>query len=245
MRIDKHLAQRFGSRTKAARAIEDGEVLVNGKRVDCSYDVKDTDIISFIEKDSKFVSMGGYKLEKALNDFSFDVAGKVFADIGASTGGFTDCLLKNGAKKVFCIDVGERQLDMSLRDKNIDIIDNFNARELHASLFDCPLDGVVVDCSFISLTYLLEAISSVLPSGGSLIALIKPQFELDKASVGKGGIVKDRALHVRAIERVYDSCLEYNLAPEDITTAPLHERKTRNFCFFAKREEWRRRLRNC
>ena len=107
MRIDKHLAEKFGSRTKASEAIGSGRVLVNGKRISPSYEVRDEDKIEIIAADESFVSAGGYKLSKAIKEFGFEVKDKVFADIGASTGGFTDCLLQNGAKKIYCIDVGD------------------------------------------------------------------------------------------------------------------------------------------
>ena len=123
MRIDKFLAEKFGSRTKAAAAVDKGLVLVNGKNISASYDVGEKDQITFLEAEENFVSAGGYKLSKALKDFGYSVVGKVFADIGASTGGFTDCLFQNGASKVYCIDVGTSQLDDSLKTENIVIID--------------------------------------------------------------------------------------------------------------------------
>ena len=109
MRIDKFLTEKFGSRTKAARAVKDGLVLVNGKKVDVSYEIKESDSLDFLKPEESYVSLGGYKLSKALKDFKFSVKNMIFADIGASTGGFTDCLLQNGAKKVYRIDVGETQ----------------------------------------------------------------------------------------------------------------------------------------
>ena len=158
MRLDRYLAEKFGSRNKAAAAIERGIVRVNGMIRPASYDVKEGDVIDVAEEGISFVSAGGYKLYKALTDFNFSVKDKVFADIGASTGGFTDCLLKCGAKKVYCIDVGESQLDKSLMDKNIVVIDNFNARNLRKDMFEEELDGITIDVSFISLTYLFEAV---------------------------------------------------------------------------------------
>ncbi|MDE7181619.1 MAG: TlyA family rRNA (cytidine-2'-O)-methyltransferase, partial [Clostridia bacterium] len=125
MRIDKYLSEKFGSRAKAAFAIKRGTVLVNGKAVSASYDVKAGDNIEVLEAEENFVSAGGFKLNKALKDFEFTVDGKIIADIGASTGGFTDCLLQHGAKRVYCIDVGESQLDNSLKDKNVVVIDNY------------------------------------------------------------------------------------------------------------------------
>ncbi|MDE5788940.1 MAG: TlyA family rRNA (cytidine-2'-O)-methyltransferase, partial [Clostridia bacterium] len=122
MRLDKFLADRFASRTKAAEAIECGLVKINGKRVYPSYDYKEGDSLEIIEAEERFVSNGGYKLSKALKDFEFSVKDKVFIDVGASNGGFTDCLFQNGAKKVYCIDVGESQLDKSLLCKNVVVI---------------------------------------------------------------------------------------------------------------------------
>ncbi|MCD8201870.1 MAG: TlyA family RNA methyltransferase, partial [Clostridia bacterium] len=178
MRIDKELTEKYGSRTKAARAVERGEVLVNGKIVPASYDLKPTDIMTFGMSGSRYVSMGGYKLQKALDEFEIDPEGLIYADIGASTGGFTDCLLQRGAKKVYCVDVGKNQLDsLLLGDKTV-VIDNFNARDLTPDLFDDTLDGIVADVSFISLTYIMEGVAASLGDGKIFIGLIKPQFEL-------------------------------------------------------------------
>lgn len=221
MRIDKFLTDKFGSRTKAAEAITKGLVLVNGKSVSPSYNLKANDGVEIIQPPEKFVSNGGYKLSKAIKDFAFSASGKIFADIGASNGGFTDCLLQSGAKKVYCIDVGESQLDSSLRDKNVVIIDNFNARNLTKELFSERLDAVVIDVSFISLTYILDAVSSILEDGAEVIALIKPQFECESKNVGKNGIVKQAEVHKRIIKKIYDYSLLCNLTPVALTTAPI------------------------
>ncbi|MDE7264989.1 MAG: TlyA family RNA methyltransferase, partial [Clostridia bacterium] len=191
MRLDKYLTEKYGSRAKASAAIKSGLVLVNGKICAASYEVKQTDKLEFLLAEESFVSAGGFKLSKALKDFGFDASGKIFADVGASNGGFTDCLFQYGAKKVYCIDVGESQLDKSLLDKNVVVIDNFNARNLSKDIFGERLDGVVIDVSFISLTYILEAVSGLLEDGEKVIALIKPQFECESRKVGKNGIVKD------------------------------------------------------
>lgn len=225
MRIDKYLAEKFGSRTKAERSIMSGIVLVNGATVNPSYEVKENDIITFNQTETNYVSMGGFKLEKALKDFSCSVNGKIFADIGASTGGFTDCLLQNGADKVYCVDVGESLLDKSLLDKNIVVIDNFNARNLRVDLFNDELDGIVGDLSFISLTYILPAVSDCLRDGSFAILLIKPQFELEKAAVGKNGIVKEKELRRKAIKRVYYCAIKCKLAPVKLTQAPIKKNK--------------------
>ncbi|MDE5729342.1 MAG: TlyA family RNA methyltransferase, partial [Clostridia bacterium] len=217
MRLDKFLSDKFSSRTKAAEAIAKGLITVNGNTVSSSYEVKETDIIKISEAEENYVSAGGFKLAKALKDFSFAVNGKIFADVGASTGGFTDCLLQNGAKKVYCIDVGESQLSEKLKDKNIVIIDNFNARNLNKSIFFEELDGVVTDVSFISLTYILGGISNVLSDEKSVIALIKPQFECESRSVGKNGVVRDEKTRLKIIKKIYDFAVSVNLSPQKLT----------------------------
>lgn len=225
MRIDKYLAEKFGSRTKAAEAIGRGLVTVNGKIVSPSYEVKDSDSLSFVRAEESYVSNGGYKLSKALKDFGLSVKDKTFIDVGASNGGFTDCLLQNEAKKVYCIDVGESQLDESLRDKNVIIIDNFNARNLNKEMFREEIDGAVIDVSFISLTYILKNVADVIGEKGYIIALIKPQFECEGGRVGKNGIVKDAATHKRVIEKIYRHALECGLCVENLTNAPIRQGK--------------------
>ena len=220
MRLDKYAAQKFSSRSKVAAAIKRGAVLVNGMPRDAAYDVKECDEVRFLDEKLTFVSAGGYKLHKALCDFNLDVGGMVFADIGASTGGFTDCLFKAGAKKVYCIDVGESQLDKSLSEKNIVVIDGYNARNLCRSLFAEELDGVVIDVSFISLTYILKPVGDVLGDGKCVLALIKPQFECESRHVGKNGIVRGADRHRSVIEKIYNFALSCSLAPVAITRAP-------------------------
>jgi len=235
MRIDKALAEKFGSRSKAAAAINKGLVTVNGKSVTVSYNLKDTDTVAISETETAFVSAGGYKLEKALNDFNVDVSGMVFADIGASTGGFTDCLFKRGVKKVYCIDVGESQLDKSLLNKNIVVIDGFNARELNKSLFKEALDGIVIDVSFISLTYILGAAAEVLEEGKRVFALIKPQFECGKKNVGKNGIVKSAEAHKQAIVKVLDHAKSVGLFPQKLTNAPVIQGKNMEYVVYLEK----------
>lgn len=225
MRIDKFLSEKFGSRSKSAQAIEEGRVKVNGKSVTASYSVKVDDVIEISEANEHFVSNGGYKLFKAIKDFGLNCDDKIYADVGASNGGFTDCLLQNGAKKVYCIDVGDSQLDSSLRDKNVVIIDNFNARGITSDLFAEQLDGVVIDVSFISLTYILQAVGNVLSDNKEVIALIKPQFECDSKTVGKNGIVKSADVHLKVIKKIYDFSLNCNLSPVALTTAPVKSGK--------------------
>ena len=225
MRIDKYLSGVFGSRTKAAAAISRGLVLINGKKISPSYDFKEGENLQILKAKEDFVSVGGFKLKKALVDFSYSVEGKIFADIGASTGGFTDCLLQNGAKKIYCIDVGESQLDKSLICDKTVIIDNYNARNLDKSLFSEQLDGIVIDVSFISLTYILKAVSEVLDDGKHVLALIKPQFECESRSVGKNGIVRGTKAHEQIISKIIDFASMCGLATINLTNAPIVQGK--------------------
>lgn len=237
MRLDKYLADKYGSRTKAAQAIEEGLVLIGGKAVSPSYEFKEGDEISFIRPSESFVSNGGYKLSKALKDFNFSVKGMVFADIGASNGGFTDCLFQNGAKKVYCIDVGESQLDESLKGKNVVILDNFNARNLTKSVFEEKIDGVVVDVSFISLTYVLKNIADILEDGGYAIALIKPQFECESKKVGKNGIVKDDNIHKKVITKIFDFAYGVGLKGINLTNAPIKKDKNKEYLILLRKSD--------
>ena len=240
MRIDKYLSEKFGSRTKAAEAVLRGLIEINGKTVLPSYEVKSDDNIKILEAEENFVSVGGFKLSKALKAFGYSPEGKIFADIGASTGGFTDCLLQNGAKKVYCIDVGESQLDKSLKGKNIVIIDNFNARELNKSLFAEKLDGAVIDVSFISLTYILEAVANILPRNAAVIALIKPQFECESRKVGKNGIVKDAKTHEKIIRKIYDFSVQCGLQPIKLTNAPIVHGKNMEYLILLQKSAERK-----
>lgn len=236
MRIDKFLAEKLGSRTKAAAAIEKGLVLVNGRPVQSSYVVKDGDDVTVNRAEEDYVSAGGFKLSKALKDFGYPISGKIFADIGASTGGFTDCLLKNGAKKVYCIDVGESQLDKSLLSQNVVVIDNFNARGLTCEVFSDKIDGVVIDVSFISLTYVLKNVADVLETGGIVFALIKPQFECESRSVGKNGIVKDKKTHEKIIKKICGYASNVGLAPQMLTNAPIVKGKNKEFVILLEKD---------
>ena len=235
MRLDKYLSARYGSRTKAAEAIASGLVRVNGKIANAAYDYKDGDLIEISKPEVSFVSNGGYKLDKAIKDFNFDVRGKTVVDVGASNGGFTDCLFQHGVHKVYCIDVGENQLDSSLHGKNIVIIDNFNARNLTREIFKEKIDGAVIDVSFISLTYILRQVTEVLDEGAFVIALIKPQFECESKKVGKNGIVKDASIHKKVITKIYDFAQEAGLATENITNAPLRDGKNMEYLILLKK----------
>ncbi len=235
MRADKFFAEKFGSRTKAAEAIEKGLVLVNEKVVRPKDEIKETDVIVFLQKGDTFVSNGGYKLDRAIKTFSLDCKDKVFADIGASTGGFTDCLLQNGAKKVYAVDVGESLLHESLLDnEKIVRMENTNARYLTKSDFADDLDGVVTDVSFISLRLIFPAISAILRENGEAVVLIKPQFECEKKNIGKSGIVHPSA-HAEIVKKVLTFAAENGLYPFGIVNAPVRKGKNIEYVLHIKR----------
>ena len=225
MRLDAYLfsTKKFSSRTKSAEAIEKGFVCVNGKTVlKPSQNVSDNDVIAVCES-NEFVSNGGYKLEKALSDFSVDVNGLVFADVGASTGGFTDCLLRRGAKKVFAIDVGESQLSDKLKsDDRVVVIDNFNARNLTANVIGEFVDGVTCDVSFISLTYVLKPIC---------VVLLKPQFECGKKELNKNGIVTSLKARLESALKIKSFAVSVGLTPVKFTFAPIKPGKNAEYLF--------------
>jgi 23S rRNA (cytidine1920-2'-O)/16S rRNA (cytidine1409-2'-O)-methyltransferase len=170
----------------------------------------------------KYVGRGGLKMEGAMNAFSLDVRGKTCVDIGASTGGFTDCLLQNGARKVYAVDCGSGQLHPTLlKDERVVNIENFNARNLDEAALGERCDLAVMDVSFISQTLLHKATSDVLNENGIFISLIKPQFEVGRENIGKGGIVKDKKAHKTAIENVIKSARTHGLALVKIAVSPI------------------------
>lgn len=238
MRLDAYLFElgKYPSRNKASESILKGEVLYDNKVVKPSKEVTDEKLISYVEVTSKYVSNGGYKLEKALIDFNFTVKDKVFADIGASNGGFTDCLFQNGAKKVYAIDVGESQLDKSLLSNNVVVMDNTNARYLTKDLFHDEIEGVVCDVSFISLTYVLPSIKAILKSGGYALVLVKPQFECGKEFLTKTGIVKDVKAKINAVRKIYNFSIELGLSPLNFTVAPIREKKNIEYIMLIKND---------
>ena len=203
-RLDLALVERglVESRARAQSLIMARRVLVDGEFVDkAGALVRPDDEIRVAELEHPWVGRGGMKLAHALEQFSIDVTGRVCADIGASTGGFTDVLLKKGAAKVYAVDVGYGQLDVSLRnDPRVVNREKVNARYLDASAFEEPIGFVSVDVSFISLKLILPAVATFLR--GTLVALIKPQFEVGKQQVGKGGIVRDPAFRQAAVDDV-------------------------------------------
>lgn len=218
MRLDQALVDRglCESREKAKRSIMAGQVRVNGHPAKKSSDtIRETDAVELLSGD-KFVSRGGHKLEHALKHFALDVAGLVAVDLGASTGGFTDCLLQAGTAKVFAVDVGQGQLAWKLRqDPRVVVMEKTNARNLSPAVLSTlanergaefkPFDLAVIDCSFISLTKILPSALALVRPVGNIVALIKPQFEAGKAEVDKGeGVITDPAVHERVIRELQE-----------------------------------------
>ena len=195
------------SREKAKRAVLAGQVRINDQVAQKPSDpVRPQDQLA-VAVPEKFVSRGGYKLEHALSHFQLEVAGKTAIDLGASTGGFTDCLLQRGVTKVYAVDVGHGQLAWKLRqDPRVCVMEKTNARTLTASHFPQPFsppDLAVIDCSFISLRMILPAAIALLGPSGKVVALVKPQFEAGKSEVDKGaGVIKDPAVHARVLDEI-------------------------------------------
>ncbi|KYG08977.1 hemolysin [Sorangium cellulosum] len=193
------------SRTEAQALIMAGKVTSGPRRIDKPGTLLPEDAEVHVASGPRFVSRGGDKLEHALAAFAaqhgLDVAGKTCVDVGASTGGFTDCLLQRGAARVFAVDVGYGQLASKLRaDPRVEVRDRVNARELRREDFDCPIDLVVVDASFISISRLIDAIARLLGPSGDLVALIKPQFEAGREAAARGrGVIRDEATRLAAI----------------------------------------------
>ncbi len=206
LRLDTLLMERglAPSRERARALILAGKVLVNGQVVSkAGAPVAAEAAVSLKEPDIPYVSRGGVKLAAALRDFGLNVAGKVALDVGASTGGFTDCLLQAGAARVYAVDVGYGQLDWRLRqDPRVISRERLNARYLTADALPEPVEVAVIDVSFISLKLILPPVSALVKPGGEIIVLVKPQFEVGKGQVGKGGVVRDPAVQLQAVAEV-------------------------------------------
>lgn len=205
-RLDQLLVNRglTKSRAEASALIMAGEVQVDGVLVDKpGKSIPVSSRICMKSRSRPFSSRGGLKLEAALERFPVDVRGRVIMDVGASTGGFTDCLLQHGASKVFAVDVGYGQLDWKLRrDPRVEVLEKTNIRNLKRADLSMPVDGAVIDVSFISLRLVIPPVSDILLEKAFIIALIKPQFEVGKGQVGKGGVVRDPLKHREVIERL-------------------------------------------
>ena len=204
-RLDQLLVARglFESREKAQRAIMAGEVTVGERVLDKAGTRVADDVTISLKTAERYVGRGGLKMEAALAHFAIDPTAATCLDIGASTGGFTDCLLQHGAAKVWAIDVGHSQLDWKIRsDPRVVVREKLNARHLTRDDVPDPISICVIDVSFISLTLILPPAAALLSHGGVIVPLIKPQFELRKEDVGRGGVIRDPALHARAVEKI-------------------------------------------
>ena len=220
--VDLGLAE---SRTKAQALVMAGVVLVDEKRVEkSSENIERTATIRLkgASSELRYVGRGGLKLEAALAEFNIDPAGFDCIDIGASTGGFTDCLLQHGATKVIAIDVGTNQLVWSLRnDPRVEVREHTNARELSPDNFDKQFDLAVMDVSFISVTKIIPAVLPLLKPTGKLVVLIKPQFEVGRGEVGKGGIVRETEKHERVVAEINDFAIKLGLRAEGLIESPI------------------------
>ncbi len=225
-RLDVLLVERglFPSREQARAAIMAGEVLADGQKLDKAGTlVKSDAIIRLLGERLPYVSRGGLKLAKAVASFGLDFTGAVVIDIGASTGGFTDCALQHGAAKVYAVDVGYNQLAWKLRqDSRVMVLEKTNARLLDESLIPEQADFIIADVSFISLTLALPAaVQTLLKPAGQVAALIKPQFEAGREQVGKGGIVRSPRIHEAVIGKIFAFCRDQGLAVRGLDFSPV------------------------
>jgi len=227
-RVDKLLVERglAPSRTRAQALVMAGAVLVGEQRVEKPSETYPEDaplrVRGAEDPAARYVGRGGLKMERALSEFGLDVAGLVCLDVGASTGGFTDCLLQHGARRVVALDVGHNQIDWRLRtDARVEVREGVNARHLSPSDFAESFDLVVMDVSFISATKVLPALVPLLKDEGRAVVLVKPQFEVGKGEVGKGGIVSDPAQHARVVEEVNASARALGLRVRGVVESPI------------------------
>ena len=223
-RLDVLLVERqlVGSREEGRRKILAGEVLVNDQLVTKAGCLIDRGFEVRVKSPSRYVGRGGFKLEKALSEFAIDVCGKTALDVGASTGGFTDCLLIHGAVRVVAIDVGYGQLDWKLRnDPRVVVFEKTNIRYFEPSALSFSPDIAAVDVSFISLKLVLPCVKNLLSQGGEIVALIKPQFEVGKGKVGKGGVVRSPEEHQRVIEEIKAASADLGYFISGVTESPL------------------------
>jgi 23S rRNA (cytidine1920-2'-O)/16S rRNA (cytidine1409-2'-O)-methyltransferase len=223
-RLDLLLVERqlVASREDARRRILAGEVLVNEQAASKAGDLIDAGAEIRLKQTSPYVSRGGLKLAKALREFSINVAGKSALDVGASTGGFTDCLLAHGAAQVFAVDVGYGQLDWKIRnDPRVRVFEKTNIRYFDLSRLPCPVQLATIDVAFISLKLVLPQVKTLLAAAGEVIALIKPQFEVGKGKVGKGGVVRSADEHARVIDEIKGAARQFGFAVLGVTDSPL------------------------
>jgi 23S rRNA (cytidine1920-2'-O)/16S rRNA (cytidine1409-2'-O)-methyltransferase len=230
--VDRGLAE---SRQKAQALILAGAVIVNGQKAAKAGQMAPADSRVEVLEKLRYVGRGGLKLEAALDRFHISVDGKTCIDIGASTGGFTDCLLQRGAKKVYAVDVGTAQLDWKLRnDDRVVVKENVNARYLSPKDIGEPCDLAVIDVSFISVIKILPAVPALLREHGELVILVKPQFEVGREEVGKGGIVRDPELQEAACRKVEGAVAELGYQTEIMESPILGAEGNREFLLHAR-----------
>ena len=224
VRLDKLLLEKnlAPTRQKAQALIAAGQVLVNNRLADKAGTMVDDSVTLEVKESCPYVSRGGYKLEAGLEFFGIKALGFVCLDVGASTGGFTDCLLKNGAAKVYAVDVGYGQLAWELRqDPRVVVMERTNARYLTTADFKDLIDFAVIDAAFISLKLLLPPLLPLFRKQISILALIKPQFEVGRGKIGKGGVVRDPALHQEVIDEIVAFCQTLGLQNRGVTASPI------------------------
>ena len=225
MRLDIYMTEKglTQSREKARALIMAGKVTVNGKLADKpGTDMKEGATISIAEDPVPFVSRGGLKLQKAIDTFQLHLQALTAADIGASTGGFTDCMLQHGVQKVYAIDVGYGQLDWRLRnDPRVVVMERKNARNMQPDWFEEPLGFASIDVSFISLRLMLPPLNACLQEGAYVAALIKPQFEAGRAEVGKHGVVRDAGVHLSVCTSILEYACNCGYDVRDLSYSPI------------------------
>jgi len=232
LRLDKLLLERgvAGSRERAQALILAGKVLVNGQKIEKSGAPVDREAeVRLLGEDLKYVSRGGLKLEKAFEHWKINVTGKICLDVGASTGGFTDCLLQYGAARVIAVDTGHGQIDFRLRqDPRVRLLEKTNARYLTREQISESIDFIAMDVSFISATLVLPAVvAAAFPqspserSGRKIVVLVKPQFEVGREQVGKGGIVRNEAARLAAVEKVRQEIIGLGFTKTDVIDSPI------------------------
>lgn len=240
MRLDNYLVKFnfFDSRTKANQAIKRGEVFINNYKQDKpSFEIDEKAIVDIqIKSLNTFVSLGGFKLFKGLNDFNIDVNNLICCDVGASTGGFTDCLLQNGAKKVFAVDLNDQLLHYSLKNDDRVVAVIKNAKNLLTADFDDQIDFLCADLSFISATQVMQVFYSILKDNGDCVVLIKPQFETGGKKKFKNGIIKDEDIRLNACKEIYDFSISCGFVPKTITTAPIVKGKNVEYLIYLKKD---------
>ena len=246
MRLDEYLVENeyFENLDVAQRQIMIGNVIINEQKIEKAGEIINIEKIKSIrikEKDIPYVSRGGLKLEKAIKEFNLDFENKIVMDVGASTGGFTDCALQNGAKFIYAVDVGTNQLDWKLRTNNkIKSIENKHINNLEKEDIEDEIDIIVMDISFISIKRVLHKIEEFLKKDGFTVFLIKPQFEAEREDIEKG-IVKDTDVHKKIIDDIVEEAKKYNLYLQNLTESPIKGTKgnTEYLAVFSKEERYK------